>query len=199
MEASRYNRYKCKLVIANTLFTLFLICGYQNLSAQQSNSDIMELDKIITKESTLPGFIDENLSDFSMSKMEKLKVRYPLIFNKVNKKLVEPGKACMLFGIPINDIYAFRMGGESFCLYLLLDIDAGRLGHIVDSLGMPQNVTAEDYEARDFDFLAWHPPGIDILLYEYRWGAVQEPGKAKSIIEVTNMRPNDILCTEPIF
>ncbi|QEH41019.1 hypothetical protein [Chitinophaga sp. XS-30] len=158
----------------------------------------MELDKIITKESTVPGFIDENFSDFAMSKMEKQKTRHPLILNKVNRKLVQPGKAYMLFGNPINDIYAFRKDERSFCLYLFLSIDAGSLGHIVDGFGMPQNVTAEDYETRDFDFLAWHPPGIDILLYEYRWGAVQEPGKTKSIIEVTNMHHDDLLCTERI-
>ncbi|SFF07408.1 hypothetical protein SAMN05518672_11576 [Chitinophaga sp. CF118] len=178
------------------LLSLFL---YNGSNAQRLNVINMELENIIDSQDKMVNFISTNFFDHNISNQELAINNHSMFSYKFNRALTLPFIDYTLFGLKINDQFAYQINNDKFCLYLLMDIDKDALDIVVNRLGHPANVTSEDYETGDFDFLAWHKKGIDLTIMKDRMSTMREPEKLKINLLITNMDYRDLISTEKIF
>lgn len=158
----------------------------------------MELENMIDSQTKVFDFIASNFYDYNISDQELLKNNDSIFSYKFNKALSWPPKDYTIFGLKINDQYAYQIN-DKFCLYLLMDVDKSSLDVVINRLGTPSNITLEDYEMGDFDFLVWHKEGIDLTIKKDRMGILREPDKLKINLLISNMDYREIFSTEKIF
>ncbi|ANE52071.1 hypothetical protein [Flavisolibacter tropicus] len=158
----------------------------------------MDLNEILPKSENIQHFIDEQMLPCSYDRIELVKSSHSLSIENFNRKLKEI-RPYTLGEFLINDIYAYRPSTTSYCLYLLLDLSSRFIDSLILLFGSPFNVTMEDVEKRDFDFLHWEINDIDITLRRDHGGNYTSRTKKKVILSFTNMHLDDLLNKEKIF
>jgi hypothetical protein len=122
---------------------------------------------IIIDTAFLRQFIQENSVNFTLAEDVDLN-EMPFSIYKVNREIRKPSVQYALYGIPLHEIYAYVDSNAQFCLYAVMSLEKG-FNPLTDMIGMPENVTQEDFEALDFDFLFWElKKEIKITIFPYR-------------------------------
>lgn len=181
------------------LLALLSLLLYNDNKAQRLNVIKMEVENIIDSQDKVVNFIASNFFDHTVSSQELVTNNHSMYSYKFNKVLSLSFIDYTLFGLNINDQYAYQINNDKFCLYLLMDLNKDSLDVVVNKLGNPSNITIEDYEMGDFDFLVWHKEGIDLTIVKDRMGIMREPDKLKINLLITNMDYKEIINTEKIF
>lgn len=181
------------------MFAILSLLLYKDSNAQRLNAINMELENIIDSQDKVVDFIASNFFDHTISGQELAINNHSMFSYKFNRALALPFIDYTLFGLNINNQYAYQISNDKFCLYLLMDVNKDSLDIVVNKLGTPSNITFEDYEMGDFDFLVWHKKGIDLTIIKDRMAIMREPEKLKINLLITNMDYREIINTEKIF
>jgi hypothetical protein len=129
-------------------FLLFFL--YIKLLAMSQYAD----SSLVIDTNQLRSFISAHAVPFFQSPAILGTDEIPFSIYKVNRKIETQGIAYTLYGMPLIEMYAYVEENKQFCFYAVLSYEKG-FNPLVDAIGMPDNVTADDFYALDFDFLSW--------------------------------------------
>lgn len=169
------------------------------LFAQNITNNSMSLDKIVGNKTEALKFIDSEMISYDLPLSDKIKLNHSLLLYQFNKIKVQNRTGNAIFGLPVNSVFAFQKDAENFCIYLLIELDQHDLGIIAQNIGYANNVTQDDYQNGDFDFLSWHLHDMDAIIIKDRMSSGGQPGKSSFILCLTNMKMKDIVCSEKLF
>lgn len=180
-------------VFMRAIFFSLVVTLFSMNAFAQKFKDPIELKKIIRVELSLLKFIDENFEDSLVDQRYLFEINHSLWWNKINKVLNDNTKKYSLGGVAVDSLYAFKDRSE-FGLYLLARIDLPNLKSIVDSIGMPFNVSSqEQLESGDFHFLYWEiNKNISMWMSKDVFGNSREQISNMVIFVVTNMSIDDL-------
>jgi hypothetical protein len=143
---------------------------------------------IVIDTAFLHQFIQKKSVNFKFTKNSEAE-RMPFFTYKVNREIKTQSDKYSLYGIPLHEIYAYIDSNEQFCLYAVMSLEKG-FNPLTDVIGMPENVTQEDFEALDFDFLFWELKNeITITVFPHR----SSKWPRACLIYIMNMDFKDIL------
>lgn len=158
--------------------------------AQDSLNPKIEISNIILNDKNLKKFIEENFQYINMNKVEKIQAKHPLLLLNFNRSQKHKDNHFALFGMDINDIYIFENGHSKYCTFLIMEIPNNDFRKFVENLGYPENISKEDYENREYDFLYWNYSGFEIFINKNH---SSENKKNYYIIQALNMPYKEIM------
>lgn len=159
----------------------------------------MSLDKVIGNKTEALKFIESEMISYDLSLNDKINLNHALLLFQFNKIKVPNRTENAIFGLPVNGVFALKKDSENFCIYLLIELDQNDLGAIAQSIGYADNVTREDFQNGDFDFLSWHLQDMDAIILKDTMSKGGRPAKSSFILCLTNMKMKDIVSSEKLF
>jgi len=153
-----------------------------------------ELKEIVFSEEKLSLFIKSEFIPSKNTKRALLESNHPLGTYNFNRVLKGSLKSYSLMGIPIMGLYAYVKNNNQICLYLQLSLTGYKqIDILMDEMGLPWNITKEDYELRDFEMLLWQKQHLEILLSKnFDYGSPQ----SENLMKITNMPLTELINTD---
>jgi hypothetical protein len=156
----------------------------------------MDLKKLSNQPDSCIAFIYKNMQPYTFQLNEDSPAQ-ALSFYNINRILSANSTNYSFCENPVQHIYAWFKDSTQFCLYLLTDLHAEYLDRVSKELGYPDNITREDFDNRDFDFLDWYksrplnvaifrnferrsPKGCIVIITNMKW---DELGRKESLVE----------------
>lgn len=167
----------------------FIICACPALGQENKNNG-MEIGKTIFNHKELVSFVKERFESVSFSKAEKTEVEHPLMLLNFNRQPKNIGQAFSLFSVKVASIYVYETNEPKYCTFLILELLPKDLEKIVQNLGLPENVTRDEYDEGDYDFLYWRYSGFEVFLNRSHSG---DSRKNMYVMQVLNMPYRDIM------
>ncbi|WEK18802.1 MAG: hypothetical protein P0Y49_18665 [Candidatus Pedobacter colombiensis] len=122
----------------------------------------MDLSTIINDKTKAIQFINQNFT--SNEDQSPLSPFAPLFMYRINRIIKDKSISFNFYGIPSLTIDAYIKSKTEFTIYFSAKIkDMLGFNKITNQLGYPVNITVEDYDAGDFDFLNWRQDGFEIF------------------------------------
>jgi len=169
------------------------------LFAQKLTNNSMSLDKIAGSKTEALKFIDAEMMSYDLPLSDKINLNHPLLLYQFNRIKAQNRTENTIYGLPVNGVFALKKDSENFCIYLLIELDQNDLGTIAQSVGYADNVTREDFQNGDFDFLSWHLQDMDAIIMKDTMSIGGRPAKSNFILCLTNMKMKDIVNSEKLF
>lgn len=147
------------------LVLLILLFGTLTKSYAQMNKAYIDLKDKLFEFENLKAFIAHDFIPVSHTKFELRQNNHPVELYKFNREWKPGYLPPALIGITITNIYAYWQDDEHVCLYILLPINNHKeIDRLSDLIGLPWNVTEEDYKSGDFGSLMWQKDNLEIVL-----------------------------------
>lgn len=125
----------------------------------------MEIGNIILAWDSIGHFIGEHFKPVNLSYGQRFESEHPLLMSNFNLELKNDTARYTLFGIPAEQIFAYKDQEFRFAVYVLFELDDRNLDQLATNLGYPENVpTKEEFHKRDFDFLYWKHKKFEIFV-----------------------------------
>lgn len=153
----------------------------------------MDIGNILFNITEIKSFIKSKFRNATFDRQELLLNSHSLCSSEFNLEFTEDIKSYTLFNLPVLDLYAYQETADDVCLYVLMDMDKVEFFSFVEHAGQPENVLPEDIVSGDFDFLAWHRPGMDITMMKDHFQRSETVGHFSVIITVTNIKQSTLL------
>ena len=173
---------------------LSFLCGYSQTIIKQ-----MELHEIIKDKNSISTFIDQNFELIVVDRKTLIDTSHSLVFEEFNRKIKPNNKYISVYGIPVNDAYAYKKD-SSFALYLLVEVDINNIEQIVKYLGLPENI--EEYteiKSGQFAFLNWKFDSLFFWLDKDIFANSKYKTSNKCILTITNMSISQIRNKEKLL
>ncbi len=176
-------------MMPKALLLLFLVTFQAyNLYSQSDTTAFMEIEKVISNEIDIRGFIKNNFSETYVSLADQLAQNHSLYGYKFNRVLNSLRVPYSIFGLPIDRVYAYVDGQNVSSLYLVLNTGSSGLDSLAKGLGMPRNVNQESLDSGDFDLLYWKTNGFNIFLGDDFYPGASFKQRGILIISNTDIR-----------
>ncbi len=136
------------------ILAVFWLSNLQ-LGYSQSNKGTMDIIDIVHNEKVIIDWIKKDFQPDDTTTLEKVVDFHPILVDGTNRKLAVSPALFSFCKLPLEMAYANYREGNKFSVHLLINLDTNKIELLKDGLGLPDNVTDEDWKNRDFDFLAW--------------------------------------------
>lgn len=172
------------VVIDMKILILILLMVSKISIAQMLDSNNNELkDKVLNKNG-LTNFIQNDFVLLKDSKSEELAKKYYLFIKRFNRSIKNENNINFLFGLQVEQIFAYQKNENEGAIYLLMDINYQNLKSFVNILGIPENTTVEDYEKGDFEIAMWRWKDLEIsILHSF----IPNKSKDSRVVTISNV------------
>lgn len=149
------------------LLVLLLLISINIFLLKNARAQNMDLSTIIKDEEKAMKFINHNF--ISNENAPALSSSHSLFMYRINRIVKNKSTSFVFYGIPSVAIDAYVKSKTEYIIYFRAKIkDMLGFKKITDELGYPVNVTVEEYNTGDFDFLNWRQVGFEIFASHLR-------------------------------
>jgi hypothetical protein len=179
---------------------LILVCTLAFLQGRtQPGLEKMDLKNIVKNEDSIKLFIEKDFENIIFNRKTLIESGHSLAFEEFNKKIKIPTQVSV-YGIPADDVYAYKANDSNFALYLLIEIDMDKIKLITDHLGLPENIEEfSEIESGQFSFLNWNFESLSFWLDKDVFANSKYKTANKCILTITNMPISEVRNKEELF
>ena len=200
----KLNRHACRIFFSTNLEIITLqeqtTGTHQHKIPHPSFSPMNDLIKkelgpqLLNVASTIE-FVKSDFKSFNAAKWELVKINHPLYRDRFNMIIRNDLTEYTLYGLPVREVYAYLKNNNEVALYILMDVNYNQIEKFIELLGMPWNVTEEDYRIGDFEMLLWDKKQFEVsMLHDFVTGGLQTNSR---IVRFCNIPLNELTNDDP--